>query len=48
MKRPLRDRKKSYETLLEARWRLEFYLKPSFLSSKKTLRQLIDLHILFS
>ena len=49
MKRALRDRKKkTYETLLEAHRRLEFYSKPSFLSSIKTLHQLIGLHILFS
>ena len=49
MKRVLRGDKKPYETLLEARLRLEFYLKPSFFkSSIKTLHQLIGLHILFS
>ena len=42
MKRALRDRKKPYETVLEARRRLEFVLKPSFLSFIKTLHQLIS------
>ena len=48
MKRALRDRKKKpYETLLKGLRCLEFYLKPLFLSSLKTLHQLIGLHILF-